>query len=347
MKKLLKTMLLSTVVFFAISSAYGCVSSEASQNTFEVPYDNPVIGWDRHSCDSANSFNGWFRWWEYLCMKHPRLITWTNGLKFRIYPGNEMYRAIFVRGMYDPNSAVVVGALLGKGGVFVDVGANMGYFSLLMSKIVGENGRILAIEPSNRDFSRLIDNVQVNNLNNLISTYKIAISNKQSTVKLHIACEERSALNTIGKEFSCKGIEKKRIENVDAITLDKFISDKHLDGIDVLKIDVEGSEAFALEGASKTIAKFRPALMLGLNRDSLALCGSTVQKLEQQLKSMKYVVYEIVETPIFELKKVERDLLSVHSKVVFCLHENVVPPTLPQPIKRTFIEKCKYFFTRQ
>ncbi|MDR3186890.1 MAG: FkbM family methyltransferase [Holosporaceae bacterium] len=305
----------------------------------------PIPGWDRYSGDSARSFGGWFRWWTYLSMKEPETIDWMCGLKLKIFPGNEIFRALFVRGVYDPNLIVVVNALLRKGGVFIDVGANMGYFSLLASRVVGKEGKIFALEPSSRDFGRLQDNIKINNLQKVILPLRLAISGKVGPVKLSVACEERSALNTVANEFSFKGVEKIDVEEVDSTTIDRFVQKKRVSRVDVLKLDIEGSEVGALRGALSTIERYRPAIMLGINAEALKSCGSSVGELQKILKNLRYKIYKIVEDPTFALKEVE-DVEKARSKVVFCLHESMVPPSLLQPKERSIMDQISCFFSR-
>lgn len=305
----------------------------------------PIKGWDRYSGDSARSIKQWGRWWQYLRMKEPVVMSWVDGFILRIYPGNEVFRSLFVRGIYDPNIVVVINSLLSKGSVFIDVGANMGYFSLLASSVVGKFGHIIAIEPSSRDYARLVDNVKINNLTNIISTYHIAISDVSGSAKLAVACEERSALNTLGSEFSFKGVDKVETENVKVVSIDELVSDINLTRVDVLKLDIEGSELKALQGARNVIEKFRPAIMLGVNVNSLKACGTDHKEIQQILREIRYRAYKIVESPTFALELIP-DLEKERAKVVFCLHESVIPPVLPQPENKSIADCIEDFFLR-
>ena len=277
-------------------------------------------------------------------MKQPVVMNWIDGLKLRIYPKNEVFRALFVRGIYDPNLIVTVNTLLHKGGTFIDVGANMGYFSLLASKVVGEDGRILAIEPSSRDFTRLVDNVNINHLSN-INPYRLAISDKKGTTKLSVACEERSSLNTLGTSFGFKGIEKVAIEDVETDTIDAIVEKEGIKSVDVLKIDIEGSEMVALQGAKNTIEKYRPVILLGTNEGALSACGVDIKDLKALLKELRYKSYVLEFSPKFALVPYD-DIENPHVKVVFCMHESVLPPDLPQPAPCSIVDTVRDFFTR-
>ncbi len=326
------------------------VKVEDSQDTFEdiveAPAYNkilPIEGWNRYSGDTASTASEWKRWWKYINLKKPVIMKWANNLNLRIYPKNEVFRAIFVRGIYDPNLIVILDSLLPRNGVMIDIGSNMGYCSLLLSQSVGEEGRILAIEPSERDFLRLVDNVNLNKLNN-ISVHRIAISDVIGKVTLAIAPEERSALNTLGTEFSNKGIERVDVEAVDSTTLDAFCEKESLEVINVIKMDIEGSELKALKGAKNTIEKYRPALVMGINKNALKANDASIEEIEATLKELRYKTYVFSETPFFVLKEVE-SLENIEGNIIVCLHESFMPPVLPQPKKTTVINKVKKFFT--
>jgi len=329
-------------------------SNVRNEDIIEAPTYNkllPIIGWNRYSGDTASTINEWKRWWKYLLLEKSKsngiktvIMNWINGLNLRIYPGNEVFRSIFVRGIYDPSLVTIINTLLPSDGVFIDIGANMGYCSLLMSKTVGEDGKVFAIEPSERDFLRLVDNVSLNRLNN-VNVYRLAISDKSGNVKISIAPEERSSLNTLGTAFSNKGIEELRTEEVIATTLDAFIKQEEIDRIDVIKMDIEGSEFKALKGARESIEKYRPTLIVGVNKNSLGASGSSIEDVINALKGLRYKVYYPSENPFFALKEVT-NLKQIKGNWVVCMHESFIPPVLPQPKKEKLWEKVQNFFTK-
>lgn len=305
----------------------------------------PVEGWNRYSGDSAGSLKAWKRWWQYLRMKTPVVMSWIDGLVVRIYPDNEIFRALFVNGIYDPNSIVAINTLLPQDGVFIDVGASFGLFSMPAVTSVGANGHVIAIEPSSRDYNRLVDNININDLGNSISAYHLAISNESGTALLSIATEERSALNTLGTSFSFKGVDKIAKETVDTISLDDFVVANQIKRIDVIKLDIEGSELKALQGAKKTIAKFHPAIMLGVNTNALKASGTDHDEIQRELSEIGYKAYKLVDDEKLEFVAVP-DLVKESAKIIFCLPEGVAPPKLPQPETKSFIDKIKDFFVR-
>lgn len=309
---------------------------------------NFVPGWDRYSGDSASTLKQWKRWWQYLRLKTPTVMRWVDGFVLRIYPDNEIFRALFIKGVYDPNSMMVVKNMIPAGGVFIDVGASFGYFSIIATDAVGPNGRVIAIEPSSRDYARLVDNIQINNLANIVSTYRLALSDKAGTALLSIATEERSALNTLGKEFSFKGIESIAKEEIETVSLDEFLEFNPLDRVDFIKLDIEGSELKALQGAVKTIERFKPALMLGVNENALRASGTDHDKIQVTLTDLGYRAYKLVEdkkSGQFVLELIP-DLTKESAKVVFCFPSEVNPPALPKVHKKSVVDSLKDFFTK-
>jgi FkbM family methyltransferase len=221
----------------------------------------------------------------------------------------------------------------------------MGYISLLASKAVGAEGHVYALEPCSRDFVRLSDNINLNDLGEIISARKLATSDESGVEELLIAAEERSSLNTLGSEIPVKGVEAIGKEKVYITTIDEFVKKEKIQKIDVLKLDIEGSELKALEGARKTIAQHRPAIILGHNRSALKACNSDYLELQKILTKMDYRVYVIVEKPAFILTQAP-DLSKVDARIVICLDKNVAPPILPQPKERSVFDIISDFFLR-
>lgn len=299
---------------------------------------------DRINCDTARTLSEWKRWWAYLRFKKPVKMDWINGLRLIIYPKNEVFRALFVRGIYDPNLVAIINVMLPKDGVFFDVGANAGYCSLLASTQLGMNGKIFAFEPCERDFFRLIANVNLNKADN-VRVYKLALSDKEGEATLSIAPEERSALNTFGTSFSDPGLEKVGVEQVQAMTLDAFVEQNHVDRIDLIKMDIEGSEYQALKGAVNSLRKFHPTVILGVNRVTLEACGTNIEDIERILTDLRYKSYRLVCDPDFGLEEV-KDFRELKSGFIVCIPDGFEVPTLPKIKEVSLIDSICDFFVR-
>jgi FkbM family methyltransferase len=121
-----------------------------------------------------------------------------------------------------------------KGDIVVDVGAYPGDFTLHSSLLVGDTGKVIAIEPHPRNFAFLKANVVLNNLRNVILINK-AVSN-------YVGKGQLNGIDTGAHLSRLKGIP------VEVVTLDKLLYDLGITRVDVVKIDIEGQEKEALEG---------------------------------------------------------------------------------------------------
>lgn len=162
-----------------------------------------------------------------------------------------------------------------EGDIIIDVGANIGYFSLLAARISGQKGKVYSFEPEPTNFKYLSKNIQINNYIQ-VSTYQKAVSNKEGQVKLFI-CPYDSGHHTINQSqgiksyrHGCSG-EITEIE-IDAVALDNFLA-KESERVDLVKIDAEGAEMLVIEGMKnilirnkriKVFLEFFPLLITGM-----------------------------------------------------------------------------------
>lgn len=303
--------------------------------------------WTKQNANSACTWVQWRNWWGYFAIKQPTPSQWFGGLNINIYPGNAVCRAMYVKGVYDPNTLVLIDLLLPKDGIFIDIGANMGHYTFYAIKACGAKGKIIAIEPSSRDFARLKETTDMNEFGEVISLVNMAILDEEGEKEMLIADEERSCLNTFGSDFSCKGVQKTNQEMVKVTTLDALLKDKFIQRIDLINLDIEGSELKALQGARRTLEKLRPALILGVNNIAFENSKVTYEQVMEFLKALKYKIYTIKfdnnGAVLVEITDV-KDLMKDDLNSVLCLHESILPPVLPAFRKPGFFEKIVNFF---
>jgi FkbM family methyltransferase len=163
--------------------------------------------------------------------------------------GSRMLR----RGAHQPYLAALLRRILSPGMTFVDVGANIGYFSLLGAQIVGEVGRVLAIEPGERN-CRLIHRSVVRNQLRNVHLHPYAISDQQGALT-YLA---QGSNGTIADLDATTDVPPGG-RLVSTTTLDNLLAG--LDRVDVIKLDVEGAEARVLRGAARTFQQHRPVVV--------------------------------------------------------------------------------------
>jgi FkbM family methyltransferase len=175
--------------------------------------------------------------------------------------------------------------VLRPGMTFIDVGANDGLYSLFAARRVAPTGRVLALEPSLREFSRLERNIQLNKFTGILPL-RVAVSNRAGIGTLRVAGFGHEGQNTLG-DFAYD-IEMAGTEQVSVTTLDQIVENYRLQRLDVLKIDAEGAELAILKGGNSAIMKFRPLILLELVEAALIHQAASRQAILSSLESAGY-----------------------------------------------------------
>jgi len=188
---------------------------------------------------------------------------------------------------YEPSQTQIVKNYVKKGDRVIDVGAHVGYYTLLLSQLVGNTGKVYAFEPDPKNFELLKKNVEINGFKNIELIQK-AVSNKTGIIKLYLGDEDR-ATNRI---YDAQLDDTKKSIEIKTISLDEYIKDKK---IDFIKIDVEGSELGVIEGMEsifqnnkqiKIITEFFPFL--------IEKSGNKPKEILKKLENLNFEMYEIL-----------------------------------------------------
>jgi FkbM family methyltransferase len=167
---------------------------------------------------------------------------------------------LFVSKTWEPEETKLVSSLLRAGDVFVDVGANVGYFTLVASEAVGSSGKVFAFEPEPGNFSLLRKNVQVNKCANVHCEQK-AVTSANQPVELYLSSfnygDHRIFPSRDDQDYN-RGQQRQRTQ-VDGVTLDSYFPAETR--VDFIKMDVQGAEYFALQGM-KRVLRDNPNLVL-------------------------------------------------------------------------------------
>jgi len=163
---------------------------------------------------------------------------------------------LLIDGVYDVHAINFVLKALKSGSVFLDVGANIGVFSLPAARKVGSLGRVIAIEASPRVFLYLERNVALNELSN-VRPFQCAVANRDGqTVPFYEAPVEKFGMGSLGAQFHNSPVP------VLCRTLDQILNEQQIEKVDVMKVDVEGFEAAVFEGAEKLLTGDYPPLIV-------------------------------------------------------------------------------------
>lgn len=142
---------------------------------------------------------------------------------------------------YDTEEIGFLSRALRPGDFFVDLGSHIGFYSLWASRIVGSQGKVLAIEADPENYRRLVSNVKLNCLENVVAR-NVAACDKPGTVEMHLEAAANRGANSI----AFKGDSKRSIR-VEGRTLLDIVRDSGLARIDAMKMDIEGLETPVME----------------------------------------------------------------------------------------------------
>lgn len=184
--------------------------------------------------------------------------------------------------------------VLSDGSTFVDVGANIGYYTRMAARIVGSNGKVFAFEPLPTAY-RLLQRNSADLAT--VLPLQIALGNQSGTVRFYV---HRS-----GDQSSTMDMGEARAEiKVEMKTLDSMISS--FDRVDFIKIDVEGSELQVLQGGKETIERFEPVVQFEFLHKYQDAYGVRLAEFQEFFRTFAKAHYEIFRVS----REIDGELLS-------------------------------------
>lgn len=142
---------------------------------------------------------------------------------------------------------------LKKGWMFLDAGAHIGWYTLIMSRRVGPEGKVLVVEPNAANFAVLSRNIKDNKLSNVLA-FQVALSDKDGYAQMVLA-------DSPTQHSIIDNPEDAKLETVKTMRLDTLLEEAGVECLDFAKVDVEGAEMQFLQGASKTL-EHRPEMVI-------------------------------------------------------------------------------------
>ena len=172
---------------------------------------------------------------------------------------------------------------------FVDVGAHMGWYSVILSNFFKNRIETFCFEPNSLIFKFLEENVRLNKLNNIVLENK-ALLNTSGKNEFYVALRKTglSSFGIIEEDLTEKII-------VDVTTLDDYFQIKNLPNVDFIKIYAEGSEKFILEGSKLVLNKCRPIILLEVSDKRTKYFNYPAKTLLYFLHDQEYLIFEITD----------------------------------------------------
>jgi FkbM family methyltransferase len=169
-----------------------------------------------------------------------------RGMKWIVGSGNHGYWL----GSYELEKRALFVKMVPPGGVVFDLGANVGYYTLLCSVLAGPGGRVYAFEPLPRNLDFLRRHLALNRIENA-TVIEAAVADRGGTVRFEE--DASTSKGRIGAEGTLE---------VRSVALDDLVARERLPRPDLFKIDIEGAEFLALQGARKILAEAHPVIFL-------------------------------------------------------------------------------------
>jgi FkbM family methyltransferase len=248
-----------------------------------LPFKQPVLAWLR-----PLGLPGWL--YKHLHFKGVFEVQ-TPTRPFRIvHHGYEIENELFWEGLPGRRERVSMSlwmALCRDAKVILDVGANTGVYSLA-AKAINPGAKVYGFEPVPRVFEKYRQNCRLNDYD--IVAEQLALSDRDGTATLFDLPGEHVMAATLDPLTYPETASRRVGVEVRAQTLATYVAARHLDRIDLIKLDVEGHEPAVLRGMGPYLSRFKPTLIVEVLTDSIA------GDLEKILGGLDYIFFDIDET---------------------------------------------------
>lgn len=208
---------------------------------------------------------------------HPR------PLQLYVHGERDQYVSRHIReeGIWEPFETSLVLSLLRPGDVFVDVGANIGYFSVLAASVVGAQGAVFAFEPDPDNYRLLWANAELNGLEHCITAVAAALSDVEGEGQLFLS------ENNLGDHQVYAGDEQRSSLSIALYQGSAYLAER-IQRLDMLKVDTQGSEFQVIAGLMPLLESLdqKPRIIIELTPHSLRLAGASGRALIELLATL-------------------------------------------------------------
>jgi FkbM family methyltransferase len=222
-----------------------------------------------------------------------------HGVRFVLYSWDQPQALQFIHRSFDTADFRAISQLVQAGDIAFDVGANVGEYSVLLSRQCGAGGRVWAFEPVPDTYWRLRETLALNRCGNVMPV-QAAVSDKAGTVTMNLFEPQYSAWNTLGKPEMVtpegKRVSPGKFVDVPSCTLDGFCRSEKIEKINFLKVDVEGFEKAVFQGAAELLRERRvDCVCFEISQEPLKGASATSRSIFEALEAFGYLAYRFDE----------------------------------------------------
>ena len=171
--------------------------------------------------------------------------------------------------LWEPFTTDLIKKEIKIGQKVIDIGASIGYFTNLLARCVGKEGKVLAFEPTPNQFPYLLKNIKANGYDKIVKAFNIAAWDK----------EEKIGMPPIDKKFICKGRK-----------VDDILNEEKIGKVDFIKIDVDGSEPQVLKGLLKTFQNNNLKMVFEWYPSYIEKCGGNPDEVKSIIDKYFYPI---------------------------------------------------------
>jgi len=204
-------------------------------------------------------------------------------------PTEHIQQQLFWYGYYEKELGELLKKIIKPGEVFLDLGANIGYFSLLVANN-SPSVKVISFEPVAGLFQNMNDNISLNNIKN-ISTVNAAVGEISGEGELFVSAPNNLGMSSFHQPENYSG----KKERVKIVTIDDWFKTSGLSKIDVIKLDIEGSELDALKGMKEMLQKDKPIVIVEVNPETLSMFNLEPFAIYDHLKQLNFEGFLISE----------------------------------------------------
>jgi FkbM family methyltransferase len=189
-----------------------------------------------------------------------------HGFEMFLNPQDQTSPLLYLSDRYEPLASEIVGRIDMAGSCVLDIGANIGYYTLILSQKVGNTGSVFSFEPEESNFSVLKRNLRLNHTTN-VTVFRLALNNESGTAYLGLSDSNMGDHRLLTQSSLSRGQEKRVRQMVEMTRLDDVLPDQESNRIRFIKMDVQGSEYHVLKGAERFLSNQAKNLVILIEYD--------------------------------------------------------------------------------
>lgn len=263
----------------------------------------------RYLAYGINEILNFFKLKEYIKNEYIWISDFDHDLKLYLNPREHIGSRIYFEGYYETNEIWAVKRLLKKTGIAIDIGSNIGCWTLILSKLLNE-GKVYSIEPSST-FNLLTNTMKANAALKNVLAYHIALGkDTESKYIVEAGMENRGLSHLVTSADS--GLK------VDQVRLTDFFHSENLNRIDFIKLDVEGMEWEVIQGGTDILNTYKPLLLIEFCESNLNTYNSSIAQVMNALQPLGYSYFYKAGRQGTLINIAINDYQKLNNNTVFC-----------------------------